>query len=126
MSLVSLEVGPNNPVTSTTLSSTLARLGVALPPAEIADYTALLAGAHETFQKVLDMPDYVPLVDEARFSRENVHFPSAEENPANAWAWKATVKSASLEGLLAGKTVCLKGSSPFFLFFLFFNMGGLC
>lgn len=109
MSLVSLAVGPNNPVTMETLNSTLERLGVSLKPEEMADYKALLAGAHETYEKVLAMPDYVPKVDEERFPRENVHFPAAADNPANAWAWRVSVQDRKPAGLLAGKTICLKG-----------------
>lgn len=110
MSLVSLAVGPDNPVTTATLDQTLASLGVSLKADELADYTALLAGAHETYKKVLAMEDYVPPVDEERFPRENIHFPTPEDNPANAWAWRASVKDRNPTGLLAGKTVCLKGA----------------
>ncbi|KAK4694105.1 amidase, partial [Phenoliferia sp. Uapishka_3] len=108
MSLVSLAVGPNNPVTTATLSATLASLGVSLPPSELEAYTALLAGSHETYEKVLAMPDYLPPVDEDRFPRTNVHFPAKADNPSNAWAWKVSVKDKTPEGLLKGKTICLK------------------
>ncbi|KAL8283253.1 hypothetical protein RQP46_006031 [Phenoliferia psychrophenolica] len=74
----------------------------------MADYKALLAGAHETYEKVLAMPDYVPEVDEERFPRENVHFPTPADNPSGAWAWKVSCKDRNPVGLLAGKTICLK------------------
>jgi amidase len=57
------------------------------------------------------MDDYVPEVDEAQFPRKDLHFPGKEENPANAWAWKVSLKDVNAKGgLLEGKTVCLKVS----------------
>ena len=54
--------------------------------------------------------DYVPAVDEARFERKNVHFPTEDENPFGAWAWKCDISDRDAQGssLLHGKTVALK------------------
>jgi len=49
-------------------------------------------------------------VDEQRFPRTNVHFPSKTENTHGAWAWRCDIKDTNPEstGLLYGKTFCLK------------------
>jgi amidase len=54
-------------------------------------------------------PDYVPPVNEERFSRDNVHFPKESENPNGAWAWKCTIVDTKAKGgKLEGKTFALK------------------
>lgn len=55
-------------------------------------------------------PDYVPAVDETRFQRKNVQFPSSDENPYGAWAWKCDIsdRDARESSLLLAKTVVLK------------------
>lgn len=40
--------------------------------------------------------------------RDTGHFPSKDENPLGAWAWKCNVRSKNPSGLLAGKRVALK------------------
>jgi amidase len=113
MSHISLTVSEGNPVTSDVLLSTLASLSnepLHLRDEDIGDYTAIMAGAHEVYQKIIDMEDYVPQVDLQRFSRTGVHRPEPSENPTNAWAWKATIKGDVPGGLLAGRSVCLKGA----------------
>lgn len=54
--------------------------------------------------------DYIPTVDEDRFPRENVRFPSREDNSHGAWAWKCDIKDkqSTGSGLLEGKTFALK------------------
>lgn len=104
-------VSPTNPVTGTSVRDTLAPRGLSLTPAEEEDYTGFLVGGWEEWNKVLAMDDYVPPVDEKRFRRTDVHRPSAEDNPHNAWAWKARIEDAEARGgLLKGKTVALKVS----------------
>jgi amidase len=113
MSHISLTVSEGNPVTPDVLRSTLTSLSsepLQLRDEDIADYTAIMAGAHEVFQKIIDMEDYVPQVDLQRFSRLDVHRPDASENKTNAWAWKASIKGDTSGGLLAGRSVCLKGA----------------
>jgi len=57
----------------------------------------------------LTRADYVPPVDEERFSRENIHFPKKTENQHGAWAWKCTVTDKQPKGgKLQGKTFALK------------------
>ncbi|RSH89580.1 hypothetical protein EHS25_002131 [Saitozyma podzolica] len=104
-------LSPNNPITPSSVTDTLAKLGLAAPEKDVADYTSLLTGIWEIWNKVDGMDDYVPTVDTERFPREGVHFPEGDENKANAWAWKASVKDVSGKakgGVLDGKTVCLK------------------
>jgi hypothetical protein len=88
MSHISLTVSEGNPVTPDVLRSTLTSLSsepLQLRDEDIADYTAIMAGAH-------------------------VHRPDASENKTNAWAWKASIKGDTSGGLLAGRSVCLKGA----------------
>lgn len=102
-------LSPNNPINQAAVTDTLAKLGLAARDRDVADYTSLLKGIWEIWNNVDAMDDYVPMVDEAKFPRKDVHFPSKEENPANAWAWKVSVKDVNCKGgLLKGKTVCLK------------------
>lgn len=61
------------------------------------------------------MDDYVPSVNEERFPRNDIKKLGSDEdgNKYNAWAWQCTVKdSKANDGLLSGKTVCLKVSNP--------------
>lgn len=102
-------LSPDNPVTETSVDETLAKLGLKLPPDQAAEYTSFLKGIWEVWHKVDGMEDYVPSVDAERFPRLNVHRPTEEDNAANAWAWKVTIKDKeNRAGLLAGKTVCVK------------------
>lgn len=105
------KLSPNNPIDEQAVLDTLAELGVTLPQEDIPDYTGFLKGVWEIWNKIDHSDDYVPAVDLERFPRENVHRPSAEENPTNGWAWRVTISDKSGKGgLLAGKTVCLKVS----------------
>ncbi|KAL1404965.1 hypothetical protein Q8F55_008577 [Vanrija albida] len=102
-------VSAHNPITTTTVRDTLAPLGLALDPAEEADYTGFLVGGWEEWNRVLEMDDYVTPVDEDRFPRTEVHRPGGDDNPANAWAWRARIEDKERRGgILAGKTVALK------------------
>ncbi|WVW83102.1 hypothetical protein I302_105120 [Kwoniella bestiolae CBS 10118] len=110
MSHISLHTSSDNPVNRAELEKTLSSFGsegLTLKPDDVEDYTRILAGAHEVFQKIINLPDYVPVVDK-RFSRQNVHAPTPAENEHNAWAWKVSVKDDSPSGPLKGLTVCLK------------------
>lgn len=102
-------LSPDNPVTDSSVADTLHKLGLKLPDEQVGDYTSFLKGIWEVWHKVDGMDDYVPVVDEKRFPRENVHRPTGDDNPANAWAWKVTITDQEKRGgLLAGKTVCVK------------------
>jgi amidase len=53
--------------------------------------------------------DYIPVVDEERFPRENIHFPEKSANAHGAWAWKCDiVDKQAKSGKLQGKTFALK------------------
>ena len=111
MSHISLWTSSSNPVTSSHVVESLKRTSrdLAIKSTELPDYTAILAGAHEVFEKISQLDDYIPDVDRERYPRTNVHFPTQKDNAHNAWAWKANVVGAAAEGPLKGKTVCLKG-----------------
>ncbi|KAH8887934.1 amidase signature enzyme [Thozetella sp. PMI_491] len=104
-------LSPNNPVTTDSVLEAFAKLGVKPQDKDIDDYKSLLTGIWEVWNKVDQMDDYVPAVEEERFPRTEVHRPEGDENKWNAWAWKALIKDVSGKskgGLLEGKTVCLK------------------
>lgn len=102
---------PSNPVTASSVRDTLAPLGLAIAPEHEAHYTRFLSSLWEVWDAVDAMDDYVPGVDEGRFRREDVHRPSGDENPANAWAWRVTIRDqAPNDGPLKGKTVAIKVS----------------
>jgi amidase len=102
-------VSANNPVTDASVPEFLVKMGLELPADQLPEYTGFLKGIWEVWNEVDGMEDYVPAVDETRFPRLNVHRPTNEENPANAWAWRVTIEDQeNTGGLLQGKTVCLK------------------
>lgn len=103
------KISPNNPIMDTSVPELLAARGLSIPADQVGEYTSFLKGIWEIWNDVDAMDDYVPSVDEERFPREHVHRPDSEDNPANAWAWRVTIKDKKPnKGLLAGKTVCLK------------------
>ncbi|KAL4984739.1 amidase signature domain-containing protein [Aspergillus falconensis] len=111
MSVFSLNINPSNPVTLDTLDSVAKSLGITIAESEKEDYLRLLAVYHESAEALMGLPDYVPTVDEERFPRRDIHFPTLEENPLNAWAWKCEIQDqnvSSTPGLLAGRTIVLK------------------
>lgn len=103
------ELSPNNPIISSSVRETLEPLGLSVSQDEEKHYTTFLTGIWEIWNRVEQMDDYVPVVDEERFPREKVHRPTGKDNPANAWAWKATIRDQQQnDGLLKDKTVALK------------------
>ncbi|KAK8057305.1 amidase signature enzyme [Apiospora saccharicola] len=101
-----------NPISEKDVLESLESLNLKPRNEDVPDLTNLLTGIWEVWDKVNQMDDYVPEVDETRFPRKDVHRPEGEDNAGNAWAWKCDVRdqSASAEGkrLLAGKTLSLK------------------
>ncbi|KAH8658256.1 amidase signature domain-containing protein [Xylariales sp. PMI_506] len=96
-------ISERNPITEEVVVSTLGSLGLKSDSKDLPDFTSLLTGIWEVWDKVDQMDDYIPEVDEARFPRNN--------NPKNAWAWKCDIRdttSKSKGGLLDGKTVSFK------------------
>lgn len=126
MSVFSLSTSPSNPVTKETLENVAERLGISIAENEKEDYLRLLAVYHESVDALMSLPgtpplpikaeakvttDYIPQVDEKRFRRQNIHFPTKEYNPLNAWAWKCDIQdnsSPETPGLLAGRTLAVK------------------
>ncbi|ETN41703.1 uncharacterized protein HMPREF1541_03639 [Cyphellophora europaea CBS 101466] len=110
MSVFSLDVSKDNPVTTKDLDRACEILGVTIKDAEKAEYVNLLAVYHDSMAKLMASEDYGPEVDNQRFERKNVHFPSSADNAYGAWAWKCEIsdKSPDPSGLLKGKTVALK------------------
>ena len=123
-------LSPNNPVTPTSVTDTLAKLNLKPNPKDLDDYTSLLTGIWEVWNKVDQMEDYVPVVDEAKYARKEVHRPEGKENAWNAWAWKCKIEGTGKGGLLKGKTVVFKVSEglisdPFHLVLLSFLYLGI-
>ncbi|KAL4805339.1 amidase signature domain-containing protein [Aspergillus unguis] len=113
MSVFSLSIKDTNPVTIQTLDAVANNLGITIAEHEKEDYLRLLAVYHESAEALMSLPDYIPEVNEARFPRKNIHFPSPEDNPLNAWAWKCEIQDQtppSTPGLLAGRTLVIKDS----------------
>ncbi|KAG9516988.1 amidase signature enzyme, partial [Aureobasidium melanogenum] len=109
MSVFSLDAKQGNPVTTETLDGLCSQLGVQIEGHEKEDYRRLLAVFHDASEQLMSMEDYIPVVDEDRFSRENIHFPEKHDNPYGAWAWKCiVVDKQSKGGKLHGKTFVLK------------------
>ncbi|CAK7210401.1 hypothetical protein SBRCBS47491_000772 [Sporothrix bragantina] len=86
-----------------------ASVGFDVPAAELADYTELLQRAQDALAAVEASDDYQPVPNLEATPRTNVHRPTSDDNPFNAWAWRCRVEHTSpTSSLLKGKTVCLK------------------
>lgn len=72
--------------------------------AEVGDYLDVLEGTFKSYDRIAQLPDYIP---EVRYPRTPGYRPGADENPLNAWAVKTEVRGAS-HGPLSGKQVVLK------------------
>ncbi|KAH6629195.1 amidase signature domain-containing protein [Boeremia exigua] len=109
MSVFSLDVSNTNPVTTETVDQLCSQLGVTIKEQEKEDYRRLLAIFHDASEQLMAMDDYIPTVDEERFPRRSVHFPSREENSHGAWAWKCDiVDQQENDGKLKNMTFALK------------------
>ena len=71
---------------------------------EVAEYLDVLEGTFSSYDRVNQLPDYLPPV---RYPRTPGYRPGASENSLNAWAVKAEVRGAA-HGPLSGKKVVLK------------------
>ena len=71
---------------------------------EVAEYLEVLEGTFSSYDRVNQLPDYLPPV---RYPRTPGYRPGASENSLNAWAVKAEVRGAA-HGPLSGKKVVLK------------------
>lgn len=104
-------VSERNPITERDVITTLGSLGLKPKPDDLKDFTSLLTGIWEVWDKVSQMDDYIPEVNEERFPRKNVHRAQGDENLENAWGWKCDIRDVtekSKGGLLDGKTINLK------------------
>jgi amidase len=82
----------------------VASLHMNMSPTEVAEYLEVLEGTFASYDRVNQLPDYLPPV---RYPRTPGYRPGAAENPLNAWAVKSEVRGAA-HGPLSGKRVVLK------------------
>jgi amidase len=79
-------------------------LHLSMSQGEVAEYLEVLEGTFQAYDRVNELPDYLPPV---RYPRTPGYRPGANENPLNAWAVKTEVHGAA-HGPLSGKRVVLK------------------
>jgi amidase len=79
-------------------------LHMSMSDREVSEYLDVLEGTFQSYDRLNQLPDYLPPV---RYPRTPGYRPNAAENPLNAWAVKAEVRGAPY-GPLAGKRVVLK------------------
>ncbi len=82
----------------------VASLHMNMSASEVAEYLEVLEGTFSSYDRVNQLPDYLPPV---RYPRTPGYRPGANENALNAWAVKAEVRGAA-HGPLSGKKVVLK------------------
>ncbi|MDQ6639126.1 MAG: amidase [Pseudomonadota bacterium] len=82
----------------------VAKLHMSMSDHEVAEYLEVLETTMQAYDRVDQLPDYLP---EVRYPRTPGMRPSAAENPLGAWYVKTEVKGAPY-GPLAGKRIVLK------------------
>jgi amidase len=82
----------------------VASLHMNMSASEVAEYLDVLEGTFSSYDRVNQLPDYLPPV---RYPRTPGYRPGASENSLSAWAVKAEVRGAA-HGPLSGKKVVLK------------------
>ncbi|RDI85260.1 hypothetical protein Vi05172_g4713 [Venturia inaequalis] len=101
----------DNPVTVNHVRDAFSQVapGVKVSPEDEPDYVKLLAACHDVATLIDELPDYEIPTDLERFPRQNIHrvHPS-EQVLGAAWAHTFSIKDASIDGPLSGKTICLK------------------
>lgn len=97
-------------VTTEELSTLAARHNLTIPPSDLPDWAALLAGLNHCAKEILTIPDYYPTVDLSLYPRTDIHRPAGPEaTDKGGWAWKATIKSTNPKSSeLEGKAVAIK------------------
>ncbi|KIV99603.1 uncharacterized protein PV09_08778 [Verruconis gallopava] len=109
MSVFSVTPKDGNPVTTEVLDATCKSLGVLIHDDEKEDYRKLLAVFHEAAEELMAMPDFDPPTNVKKFPREQVHFPTEDQNPYGAWAWKCSIRDPNIaDGPLSGKRIAVK------------------
>jgi amidase len=99
--------GPMSTVRRPTLEQMhdiVSSLHMSMSQGEVAEYLDVLEGTFKAYDRLNQLPDYLPPV---RYPRTPGYRPGANENPLNAWAVKTEVRGAT-HGPLAGKRVVLK------------------
>jgi len=86
------------------LKHIVGKLHMSMSDREIGEYLDVLEGTMQAYDRVDQLPDYLP---EVRYPRTPGMRPSAAENPLGAWYVKSEVKGAPY-GPLAGKRIVLK------------------
>ncbi|MEI5676939.1 MULTISPECIES: amidase [unclassified Mesorhizobium] len=71
---------------------------------EIIAYMQLMEGSFQAYDRIDQLPDYLPKV---KYPRTPGYRPSAAENPMNAWYYKCEVRGA-VSGPLEGRKIVLK------------------
>ncbi len=79
-------------------------LHLSMSQGEVAEYLEVLEGTFQAYDRVNQLPDFLPSV---RYPRTPGYRPGANENQLNAWAVKTDVHGAP-HGPLSGKRVVLK------------------
>ncbi len=79
-------------------------LHLSMSQGEVAEYLEVLEGTFQAYDRVNQLPDFLPSV---RYPRTPGYRPGANENQLNAWAVKTDVRGAP-HGPLSGKRVVLK------------------
>jgi amidase len=79
-------------------------LHMSMSDAEIGEYLEVMDGTLQAYDRLTQLPDFLPPV---RYPRTPGYRPTAAENPLNAWAVKSEVRGAPY-GPLAGRRIVLK------------------
>ncbi|WP_416047556.1 amidase [Cupriavidus basilensis] len=82
----------------------IASLHMTMSEAECAEYLALMEGSIQAYDRVDELPDFLP---EPKYPRSAGYQPPPQENRLNAWYVKTEVKGAA-GGALAGRSIVLK------------------
>jgi amidase len=99
--------GPMSTVRRPTLEQMhdiVSSLHMSMSQGEVAEYLDVLEGTFQAYDRVNQLPDYLPPV---RYPRTPGYRPGLNENPLNAWAVKTEVRGAP-HGPLSGKKIVLK------------------
>jgi len=80
------------------------KLHMSMSDAEIAEYMQVMDGTLQAYDRLTQLPDYLPPV---RYARTPGYRPGGAENPLGAWAVKTEIRGAAY-GPLAGKRVVIK------------------
>ena len=82
----------------------VASLHMNMSTPEVAEYLDVLEATFVSYDRIYQLPDYLPPV---RYPRTPGYRPGANENPLNAWAVRSEVRGAA-HGPLSGKRIVLK------------------